>query len=733
MSVKELSDDDIPQYARRCWQEYRDATEQLRAQAKVSLGMWIGGKHQWREAEINQRESNDRPWVSINRCQPAVSQIENEARSNPPGPQAHPVGGGSDRDAADIVEGLIREYEYRSDANEVARIPALRYAAAAGQGCWRLATEYCSPHSMQQRLVVEPIHDPETVFYDTNSVKPCKEDAMWAGMIVRMGREQVIEQYGNKLKILNPDPWDRMKSTAGDWLSDAWGWAKEVTSLATWGGGGMKGPYFICRFWRVKIEQAKLIRYLDGIDRFEDEDVPEDVPPDKDTPARYSPRRHVIEYIVTALDTIKKTEWYGDIIPIFWISGPEVWRDGERHRLSALTGAEGGQRSLNYAVTTINEILGLMSKAPYTGPQGSFDVQNAQGQNPWESSNKVPWAFMEYKPVWAANPVTGETVLAPPPQRNAFEAPIQAIMAFATWCGEAIKAATSVFFEPSLPSAALAQSGTAIQELQSQTNIGTANWQAGLHMATTLEYQQAAKIMRKIYDGPRVLNIVRPDNQHEAVLINREFSEGQREGGKHRLPNGKLEPYNDIENAELALRVTAGQKDQTRAEEAQGKLIDIIKIAPGLMQNPGVVAKLVRIVGQGNPEIEGLADLISPDTGAQSPEQLGAALQQVQSQNKQLMNLVRVMQQAIAAKQPDLDLRKFETVLENLTKIRVAEINASKDRDKQQADTDASLLEALLGQAHDTAMQAVDHQHQAGMAAQQAALAPAAPPQTGVQ
>ena len=96
-----LKDEDIPAFVRRCWERYMDCTEDERAAEKTSQGFYIGGKLQWREIEIQRREASNRPWVSINRCKPAVDQIENEARNNPPGPQAHPIGGsGSDDDAA---------------------------------------------------------------------------------------------------------------------------------------------------------------------------------------------------------------------------------------------------------------------------------------------------------------------------------------------------------------------------------------------------------------------------------------------------------------------------------------------------------------------------------------------------------------------------------------------------------------------------------------------------------
>src|ERR1035437_9462158 len=133
--MSNIPDSEIPQFVRHCWDRYQQATEEQREREKTSIGFWIGGKFQWNPGETEARQAKNRPWLTINRCKPAVDQVENEARSNPPGPQCHPVGGGADKDSADIVEGLIREYEYRSNAHN-AYINALRYAGAGGSGAF---------------------------------------------------------------------------------------------------------------------------------------------------------------------------------------------------------------------------------------------------------------------------------------------------------------------------------------------------------------------------------------------------------------------------------------------------------------------------------------------------------------------------------------------------------------------------------------------------------------------
>ena len=703
-----------------------EATRDQREAEKESLGFYVGGKHQWRPGETEFRQGNNRPWMTINRCRPAVDQVANEARSNPPGPEAHPVGGGADKDTADILEGMIREYEYRSNANS-ARVNALTYGCAGGRGVWELATEYAGERTMEQQLVVKYVDDPAVYFYDPDARLPGRQDSMWGGHIRKFSREALIAEYGINLKVFNRNLFEMAARASMTWMSDAVGWSNDFTTSTQWAGGaGAQGPFFVCDFYRVQISQEPLRLYTDNVLRFDDEKPPAgiSVRTQDNEFCRIVPRRSVWKYVVTAFDMLQKTRWPGTIVPHFWLMGPEIWIDGKLYRLTLIDGAKDAQRGLNYTATSVAEIVGGMTKSPWIGWEGQFDVANAQGFNPWESSNTQMWAYMEVKPVFATDPTTMQSQLLPAPQRNTWEAPIARLMEAATWFGEQIKAATSVFFEPALPSAAQIQSGEAIKALQAQTNIGTMNWQDALHNTTQLEYWQAAIILPQLYGGPRVRTIVRPDTQHEVVEINREFPPHEIDAatGKWRGPNGKLESLNNIGIGQYSLRVTAGPSVKTRTEESINKLTEVFKIAPNILQSPVVTSRFLRMVGEGNPEVESLADAIMPaDAQQATPEQLQAQMQQLSQQNQAKDFIIQRLQQLIQSKMPEIEAKKWIAALNAIAGIREAEIKAGVDK----AENDLSMLEHITGMAHDRALQATEHQQAQTMAAQQAEAAAA--------
>ena len=713
-----LTDKELPRFVRQCWHRYREATKDLRDASQESLKMWLGGKHQWLAAEVAARMGKNRPLVTINRCKPVVDQIENECRQNPPGPQALPVGGGADKDGADILEGLIREYEYRSDAHNTAYAMALRYACAGNYGVFELATEYENERSFEQRLIVKQAEDPSMYFVDPAARGACREDAMWAGKVRVLTEDQLIEQYGTKPKVLNRGLLD----AAAGWIQGAISWPGEQASINEWTGGVQrKGPYYVVDFYRVKIQSVKLVLYSDYISRFEDEIVPNGVTPKLDDDGkplmRLVGRRLVKKYLVTALDVLDETDWYGDIIPYFWVMGPEIWIDRKLYRLSLIDGAIGSQRGLNYAATSAAEIVGLMTKAPWIGPQGSFDIQNAQGINPWLSSNTEVWAYLEYKPVMITDETTGQSHMCSPPERNSWEAPITRVLELATFFTEQLKAATSVFFDPTIQHVSDVQSGEAIKALQSQTNIGTMNWQDQLHRAVTLSYQQAAKILPKICDGPRVKAIVRPDTKHEMVEINREFS-----GDKNIVGSKKR---NNITLGEYSLRVTAGPNFHTRTENSISVLTEVFRIVPGLLNNPSVTSQFLRMVGEGSPQVEQIADSIMPGTDEQTPEQLQAMIQQLKQQDQAKTQLLQKLQQTLMAKLPEIEAKKWVAAVQAIAGIREAEIKAGVDRAQQDLDT----LEHITSMAHETGMQAADHEHEMNL--QQTSPPPSPDQQTG--
>ena len=144
-------------------------------------------------------------------------------------------------------------------------------------------------------------------------------------------------------------------------------------------------------------------------------------------------------------------------------------------------------------------------------------------------------------------------------------------------------------------------------------------------------------------------------------------------------------------------------------------LLEAIKINPQILANPAVTAKLVRMIGQGNPQMEGIADLIAPDQNAEmTPQQMGQQLQVMQTQLQGSQETIQKLAQALAAKMPEIESRERIAAENNAVKLAIAEIGATQ-QDEARAAADALALTQI---AHEK-----DQLEQQQMAAQQAQMA----------
>ena len=688
-----ISKRELPAYVRRCWQAAKTANRKLRDHEQECLRFYVGGELQWRDDEVTRRRQQQRPIITVNKCKPAVDQIEGDIRLNPPGPQVHPVGEtGADKDTADIQEGLIREVEYRSGA-ATAYATAGKYVASSGWGVLELDTEYCDDRSWAQRCVINAVEDPESVLFDPVARKANRQDASWAMRLRMFDKDTYIAKFGKGRKVLEPAG---IQNAMG-WIADALGVSGSIAEIREWTGNG-KGPYFVAEFSTVELEPDKLTLHTDNVSRFADEAVPKGVKPKADQDGKPQTRnvlrRKIRIYTVDALEVLDETDWLGSLHKWIPVVGPEVYIKGELHRLSLISGAIDSQRALNYAATSAIELVGLMPRAPYLGPEGSFD--NAK----WATLNTEMWTTLEYTPVWATSE-TGQQELLPPPTRNMFETALQGPLELTQFFSDSIKAVTAIY-DPSLGQQKGDQSGKAIEQLRSESSVGNYSYSDNLHRAIAVLYQQIIEINCQILDGPRVVTIVRPDSQHEIIEINKEFPEGG-------VDTGQSKPKaNNICQGQYAARAKAGPSYDTRQDEALAMIMEFFKVNPQAAANPGVAAGTLRMIGEGNPKVEQIADLIQPPTdGSASPQQLGQQLQQAQAQNNMLVQAVQKLQQALLAKLPEQETKKWIAVVNAIAGIREAEIKAGVD----QAQMDVGHLETLTGFAHDAATQATEHEH----------------------
>lgn len=709
-------DSDIPRLTRRLLHEAMAAEEEQRKQEKLRLRFLVGGDQQWEDSEITERDAAQRPHLTINECEPPVNKVVNEVANNPPGPECKPVGSGADDDTADIIAGMLRQIEYDSQSTMGACVPVTRYVTAAGRGVVEWGTAYASERGAAQKVVIKPAEDPALYYCDPSARGPCRQDATWRIKLKSLSRTDYELLYGPDRAVLNVSRWRTMAGSAAQFLGF------EESGLATinqWTGGG-SGPYWVAELWKVEVREKRQDLYDNHNWYFEDETPPTDAKKmtrgaSGDVLGRSTPIRKVRKYVTDACELLgKPVDWITDDIPIIDALGPEIWIDGKLFRISLIHNTIGPSRGLNNVMSSATEIAGLVPLSPMMGAEGQFKDPK------WATMNTEPHAYLEYTPVLMASDAAPERAeWAPPPSRNMWNASIDWLLNLASAFKQAIQE-TSETYDESLGKNRGDQSGKAVEALQAQSQIGNFHYIGAVHQAWEILYKQIIKALPKIYDGPRAQMIIRADDQHEIALINQDFPHPS--GGKNQDGSPKTH-RTDITLGEYSVRVKAQPSYENRQDAALDNMGNLIKAYPAMLQQPGALAMYIRWMGQGNPKIEQLADLFEPNKPGEemTPEQMQGQLAQANAKVQQLTQVAQQLHQAVQAKQPQVDADKFKALLDSLTKIRVAEVNASKDRDNQKADAQADAIQQLLQMAHETATQATDQQHQAGMAQQAAA------------
>jgi hypothetical protein len=122
-----------------------------------------------------------------------IRQVTGQIRALNPAVKVSPGDGKASKDTAEIIEGLVRQIEYQSDAASVYEAAA-ESAASCGIGHWRIRNDYCDGPTFDQEIKIERIFNPFSVFYDPQAKEPTRSDARFVFVVEEMDKEE-FEAY----------------------------------------------------------------------------------------------------------------------------------------------------------------------------------------------------------------------------------------------------------------------------------------------------------------------------------------------------------------------------------------------------------------------------------------------------------------------------------------------------------------------------------------------------------
>lgn len=640
---------------------------------------------QWPADIQAQRNFDKRPCLTINKLPTFVHQVTNDQRQNRPCINVNPVGDRGDVDGAKMYRGVIRAIERASTA-DIAYDTAFESAASAGLGYFRIATEYEDADGFDQVLAIKRIRNPFTVYLDCDRMEPDGSDAMWGFVTEMMPRDEFKEEYPD----MNPVPF--AQSGIGEMMKN---WATD--SLVR-----------VAEYYEVKLEKKTLVKLSNGWVGWEDK-IDDDVwtaiqDGHIDIVAERESGCPIVHwYKVTALDVLEHGPTVFRWIPIIPVVGDEIDIEGKVTYSGIIRHAKDPQRMYNYWSTAETELVALAPKAPWIMEEGQVEGH----EDKWKQANIKSYPYLLYRNV----NVNGQN--APAPQRQPFAGSPGGVVTAKQGAAQDMIATTGIRFDATKHERTTDESGIALQEIRSITDIGSFHYIDNLGRALKHAGRILIDAIPKVYDQRRVLTILREDDKEETIQIDPSATKGVMDGRDPATGKGRRVFNPTI--GKYGVTVTVGPSYATKRIETAKSMMAFARALP---QTAGVIADLIA-KNQDWPGAEEMATRLAKVVAMQHPgvltpdmkdvpPQVQAMLTALDTQVKQLSMERQQMVLALKDKAADraIDMEKINKDFEAKVLAVVAKVETQTAATHQKAissfETHISAeMKALGGQVGD--------------------------------
>jgi hypothetical protein len=640
-----------------------DAESVLRQ--KMLEDLEFRASEQWPDGVRTMREQDNRPCLTVNRMPSFIRQVTNNQRVSRPAIEVSPTGDASDQAVAEVIQGVVRHIEIKSDA-DVAYTTAGEHQCTMGRGYVRVVTDYIDDDSfsLDQEIKIARVPNPFAVYMDPNSQQPDASDARY-GFVVE---DLPISEYRNRFpdsELAGLSDFTSVGNTEQEWMPE--------------------GNIRIAEYFYVEEVREEMVLLLlpDGR-RVREKKASLSGPNQSDMTAgvtivseRETTTRRVRWALINAVEVLEGNEdltggleWPGKYIPIVPVTGDEININGVVDYRGIVRDAKDPQRMYNYWVSAQTEMIALAPRAPFIAAEGQMEGH----EHKWNTANVRNYPYLEYKP----KTVSGQ--LAPPPQRQSWEPPIQAMTAAIMQSDQDLKA-TGGFNDASLGVRGPQESGRAIRSRQQQDEMANSHYLDNLARSIRQVGRIVVDLLPKIYDTARVMRINGLDEQVKNVMVFAGPQNTPTEDQVAQLPAG-VEGMYDIGVGRYDVTVSVGPSFQTRRQDATDALTKFIQAYPAVfpqigdllaenMDWPGSKKVAARLRKMLPPELQD-----DPNVAALPPE-VQSKLQQLEMQLQQVTQAYEQTKQAL-----DTDQAKQQAQIE-IKRQDIAADAAGQERDLQ--------------------------------------------------
>jgi hypothetical protein len=614
IAIKENEDEDSPDDI------LEDAKELFERAAEVEADNRKAGLEdkrfarlgeQWDDSVKHQREIDGRPCLTINKLPAYIRQVVNDSRQNKPAIKCHPVDSESDTDTAEILNGLIRNIEYTSNA-DIAYDTALEDAVTMGFGYWRVNIEHAHDDTFDMDLCIERVANPFSIYADPDS--DCADSSDWNCAFVT---ELVTkDEFERRWKDKEQTNWDSYEHLAEPWIDSE--------------------KILVCEYWERKLSNKTIVQLSDGTvldeDAYKEHQEIYDVLGITVTNTREVESHKVMQHILTGAEVLESKEWSGRYIPIIPVYGDEVNIEGKRYFRSLIRDAKDSQRQFNFWRTNATEMMALAPRTPFIGKKGAFNSDIEK----WNTANVKNHPFIEYDGI-------------EPPMRQPFPQPPVGMIQEAMNAADDIKSIIGIF-DAGMGAQGNETSGKAILARQRESDTSTFHFIDNLSRAIRHTGRILVDLIPSVYNGQRIVRILGEDKKPTNVPL----------GTPTVTPKG-VEKIFDLTVGKYDVTVETGASFSTKREEAANQMLELIRVMP---QAAGLISDLLvkNLDWNGSEEIsERLAMMLPPEIKGQNP-QMQAMQQQHQQQMQMLQAQLSQASQQLQALQLDhmIDAEKLK-------------------------------------------------------------------------
>lgn len=655
--------------AMREFDQIQQALREERLQCLEDRRFYSIAGAQW-EGPLGEQFEN-KPRFEFNKVHLAVIRIINEWRNNRITVDFVPKDGASNKELAEVCDGLYRADEQDSGAQE-AYDNAFEEAVGGGFGAWRLRSEYedeDDDENDKQRICIDPIFDADSsVFFDLNAKRQDKADAKRCFVLTSMTPEAFEAEYGHVAASLEKE----IGHTEFDWFTP--------------------DVVYVAEYYRLEEVKDVVYTYRD-MTGAEEKVLKSELKEDEDELAELQAkgfkqvgekkikRRKVGKYILSGQQVEEDCGYIaGSEIPIIPVYGKRWFVDNVERCMGHVRLAKDAQRLMNSLLSWLTEIASRFDmEKPILAPEQIAGFANMWADDP---ISRFPYLLLNQLKDANGDPVPGSS--APVAYTRAPNIP-PAMAALIQIANEALSdlLGNQQAGEQLQPN----QSGKAVELIQNrldmQVFIYMSNMAKAMKRCGEVWLSMAKEIM---VEDDRQMKMVETDGTVDSVKIRRPMVD---ESGA---------PYieNDLSEAKFDVAVDVGPSSSSKRSATVRALTGMASITDDPQDR-----KILISAAMMNMEGEGLSDV------RQHYRKAMIGLGVVKPTEEELAEL----QAAADNQQPDPQSQYLQAAAEQATaeaaQARAKTVQTIADAELKNAQTEKTLSE-IDGNRQQQAINAVD-------------------------